>query len=98
MRIRNHNTVVRYCTGTEFFSLIRTAKGGADIVKGAACKSCDMAHTAVHKSGAMAKSAVAVAERAAEVPGRVVEKIKEHWRVHHFDKLPGWMRDNEYLR
>lgn len=76
----------------------RTAKGGADMVKGAACKSCDMAHTAVSKSGAMAKSAVAVAERAAEVPGRVVEKIKEHWRVHHFDKLPGWMRDNEYLR
>lgn len=80
----------------------RTAKGGADMVKDAACKSCDMAHTAVSKSGAMAMSAVAAAEKtaktAAEVPGRVVEKLKERWRVHHFDKLPGWMRDNEYLR
>ena len=88
---------ISYC-----FHIGRTAKGGAYIVKGAACKSCDMAHTAVSKSGAMAKSAVAAAEKtaktAAEVPGRVVEKIKEHWRVHHFDKLPGWMRDNEYLR
>ncbi|XP_023329414.1 adiponectin receptor protein [Eurytemora carolleeae] len=67
----------------------RTAQGGASIMTGAA-----------RKSGDMAKSAVAAAEKtaksAAEVPGIMLDKVK-HWKVHSFEKLPGWMRDNEFL-
>lgn len=48
----------------------------------------------------MAKSAVAAAEKtaktAAEVPGKMLDKVK-HWKLHSHEKLPNWMRDNEYL-
>ena len=71
------------------FFIFRTAQGGASIMTGAA-----------RKSGDMAKSAVAAAEKtaksAAEVPGIMLDKVK-HWKVHSFEKLPGWMRDNEFL-
>jgi len=63
----------------------RTAAGGAEMAR----KSSDMAKTAVAAAEKTAKSA-------AEVPGKVLDKVKE-WKVHRFEKLPNWMRDNEFL-
>jgi len=39
-----------------------------------------------------------MASRAAEVPGRVLHTVKRHWKVHSFEKLPGWMRDNDFIQ
>jgi len=53
-----------------------------------------------HRTSDMAKTAVSAAEKtaksAAEVPGRVLHKVK-HWKMHSFEKLPGWMRDNDFI-
>jgi len=64
----------------------RTAKGGADMVAGAATK-----------SGQIAKSAGRMAKAASEVPIEVMKKVK-HWNHLSFTKLPDWMKDNEYLQ
>jgi len=64
----------------------RTAKGGVDMVGVAATK-----------SGEVAKSAGRMAKAASEVPIEVIRKVK-HWNLLSFKKLPGWMKDNEYLQ
>eukprot|EP00092_Neocalanus_flemingeri_P016466 GFUD01017819.1.p1 GENE.GFUD01017819.1~~GFUD01017819.1.p1 ORF type:complete len:462 (-),score=121.18 GFUD01017819.1:826-2211(-) len=64
----------------------RTAKGGADMVAGAATR-----------SGEIAKSAGRMAKTASEVPIEVMKKVK-HWNTLSFKKLPGWMKDNEFLQ
>eukprot|EP00092_Neocalanus_flemingeri_P032943 GFUD01035825.1.p1 GENE.GFUD01035825.1~~GFUD01035825.1.p1 ORF type:complete len:483 (-),score=114.21 GFUD01035825.1:40-1488(-) len=64
----------------------RTARGGADIVAGAATR-----------SGEIAKSAGRMAKTASEVPIEVMKKVK-HWNTLSFTKLPGWMKDNEFLQ
>jgi len=38
-----------------------------------------------------------VVKAASEVPGRVVRRVK-HWQHLSFAKLPGWMKDNEFLQ
>jgi len=48
----------------------------------------------VHRTAAAAEH---TAKTAAEVPGKVLKKVR-HWRHHSFDKLPNWMRDNEFLQ
>jgi len=62
----------------------RTARGGVDMVAGAASK-----------SGEIAKSAGRMAKAASEVP---MEVMKNHWNHLSFTKLPGWMKDNEFLQ
>jgi len=37
------------------------------------------------------------AKSAAKVPSTVLKKVRD-WKVSSFDKLPNWMRDNEYLQ
>ena len=64
----------------------RTAKGGVDMVAGAATK-----------SGEIAKSAGRMAKAASEVPIEVIRKVR-HWNHLSFTKLPGWMKDNEFLQ
>jgi len=64
----------------------RTAKGGVNMVAGAATK-----------SGEIAKSAGRMAKAASEVPIEVIRKVR-HWNHLSFTKLPGWMKDNEFLQ
>jgi len=75
--------------------MTNVADKGAKIVHRTARGGVDMVGVAATKSGEIAKSAGRMAKAASEVP---INAVVRHWNHLSFKKLPGWMKDNEYLQ